>query len=164
MKVLFSCTHHKFATHWTFLTWRWRCWRVCITTPNFQTNSHPNTLSIYLYYIFQRPLFLGTFCFGNTQSPLHFGEIEKNVHSLQIQGTLFRNVATNIWTHFHALNQRPLLFACSLSPNTQGLWVPAILYNQHDQHTSSSIHHILYRLSKKSWYPSVDQCILLLLK
>ena len=33
MKALFSCTHHTFATHGTFLTWRWRRWRICINTP-----------------------------------------------------------------------------------------------------------------------------------
>ena len=38
---------HTFATHGTFLTWRWRRWRICIKTPNFQHHSHSRTLSIY---------------------------------------------------------------------------------------------------------------------
>ena len=130
MKVLFSCTYRKFATHWTFLTWRWRrWWCICIKTPNFQHHSHPKTLSIY----HQKALVFWQF-WEITQSPLYFGEIENISHLLQIKVTLYRNVATNIWTNLHALTQRPLLFACSLSLNTQGSWVPAIPYNQLDQY------------------------------
>ena len=76
----------------------------------------------YLYH--QKPLVFWQF-WEITQSPLYFGEIENisHLHVLQIKVTLYRNVATNVWTNLHALTQKPLLFACSCSPNTLGLAV-----------------------------------------
>ena len=46
--------------------------------------------------------------------------IDYGLSIFTIIGTRFRNVATNIWTNLHDIIQRPLLFACSLPPNTQG--------------------------------------------